>query len=257
MVLVVILLGAVAASGVHSHWDAWVQVFAGHKHKLQDEPCPAAAAHVVREAPAVRGDSAQATAQKTVALTFDDGPGQWTPQVLAVLKQKGVRATFFVIGRQAAAQPETIREIANAGHLVENHTWSHRIPSASRGWRAGTLTSEIARTGGAITAAGTKPCLFRPPGGVVKGALEPARAAGLSTVLWSVDTRDWDARLASQARRPEQIRHRAQAGLSQAHPILLLHDGGGDRAATVAALPGIIDDFRAKGYRFVRMDGRT
>lgn len=257
MVLVVILLGLLAASSVHSHWDAWVQVFAAQKHKLQDEPCPPAAVDVVREAPAVRGASAQATTQKSVALTFDDGPGAWTPQVLAILKQKRVRATFFVIGRQAAAQPNTIRQIADAGHLVENHTWSHRIPKESRGWQAGLLTSEMARTSRAITAAGAKVCMFRPPGGVVKGALKPARAAGLSAVLWSVDTRDWDSQLAAPARRPEQIRHRAQAGLAQPHPILLLHDGGGDRTATVAALPGIIDDFRARGYRFVRMDGRT
>lgn len=255
MALVVILIGLVGL-GVRSHWDGWTRAFAASSHRPQDEPCPAAAVDVVREAPAVRGASAQATTQKSVALTFDDGPGPWTPQVLAILKRKGVRATFFVIGRQAAAQPNTIRKIADAGHLVENHTWSHRIPSVSRGWQAGKLTSEMARTSRAITAAGAKACLFRPPGGVVKGALQPARAAGLSTVLWSVDTRDWDAKLAAPARRAEQIRHRAQAGLSQPHPILLLHDGGGDRAATVAALPGIIDDFRAKGYRFVRMDGR-
>jgi peptidoglycan/xylan/chitin deacetylase (PgdA/CDA1 family) len=203
----------------------------------------------------VRGATA-AGSQKTVALTFDDGPGEWTPQVLAILKKKGVRATFFVIGRQAAAQPGTIRAIADSGHLVENHTWSHRIPSMSRGWKVGFLSSEIARTSRTITAAGAKACMFRPPGGVVRGALRPASAAGLSTVLWSVDTRDWDSRLAVRAKRPEQIRHRAQVGLGQPHPILLLHDGGGDRAATVAALPGIIDDFRTKGYRFVRMDGR-
>jgi peptidoglycan/xylan/chitin deacetylase (PgdA/CDA1 family) len=256
MACLALMVGAVVFSGLQAvrggpspRADA-----AGRLQKPQPERCAPASASVVQEAPAVRGAPTSATT-KTVALTFDDGPGEWTPKVLEALRQKRVRATFFVIGRQAAAEPQSIRAITDAGHLVENHTWAHHVPSSSTGWKAKPLSAELARTGRAILAAGARACMFRPPGGVVKGAVGPARAAGLTTVLWSVDTRDWDPHLAAPATRPAQIRARAQTGLTQQHPIVLMHDGGGNRSATLAALPGIIDDFRAAGYRFVRMDG--
>ena len=86
------------------------------------------------------------------------------------------------------------------------------------------------------------------------GAEAAARAAGLTIALWSVDTRDWAVRGAKAA---DLIRTRARAGLDEPNPIILLHDGGGDRRATVAALPGIIDDYRRAGYAFVTLgDGR-
>lgn len=212
-------------------------------------PCPPAAKNVVRTAPHADG-------QRTVALTFDDGPGAWTDDVLAVLTEQDVRATFFVIGRQVAAEPDRVRELVAAGHAVENHSWSHPVPGPRARWNPGKIGVEIRRTSAEIAAVtGRPPCAFRPPQGVVRGARNESRAADVSVVLWSVDTRDWATHGPDAA---ATIRKRAQAGLTEPNPIVLMHDGGGDRHATVAALAGIIDDYRRGGYTFVTLapDGR-
>jgi peptidoglycan/xylan/chitin deacetylase (PgdA/CDA1 family) len=216
--------------------------------------CPAATTGVVRTAPAVRDPAAAAS--RTVALTFDDGPGPATPQVLDVLQRAGVHATFFVIGQDAAAHPEMLRRIVAGGHVLGDHTWSHHIPKASTGWKASKLAREIVRTRRVILdATGLQPCLFRPAGGIVKGAESVTRAAGLSMVLWSVDTRDWSVPSKDDNNKfASVIRKRAALGLTEEHPVILLHDGGGNREATVAALQEIINDYRAHGYRFVTLD---
>jgi peptidoglycan/xylan/chitin deacetylase (PgdA/CDA1 family) len=118
------------------------------------------------------------------------------------------------------------------------------------------LQTEISRTSAMISRiTGQPPCYFRPPEGIVKGAEKEVRAAGLSIALWSVDTRDWAEQGPSAA---ALIRSRARLGLTQQHPVVLMHDGGGDRAASLAALPGVIDDYRRNGYTFVTLDpGRT
>jgi peptidoglycan/xylan/chitin deacetylase (PgdA/CDA1 family) len=194
----------------------------------------------------------------TVALTFDDGPGEFTPRVLDILREKQVRATFFVVGQMVAERPELLRAIVDSGHLIGNHTWSHRMPRSSMGWKATTLTSEIARTGGKITkATGQVPCFFRPPGGVIKGAGKISRTARMSMTIWSVDTRDWSGQRPGKPKFSATVRKRAQAGLTEEHPIVLMHDGGGYRGSTVAALPGIIDDYRAAGYQFVDLAGNA
>jgi len=217
--------------------------------------CPEPASGVIRTAPVVR-DEADAAA-RTVALTFDDGPGPATPQVLDLLQRAGVQATFFVIGQHAAANPEMLQRIVAGGNALGDHTWSHHIPSVSAGWKRSRLTGEIDRTRRAILdATGIEACLFRPPGGVVKGAETVAHAAGLSMVLWSVDTRDW-APSKDRRKFATVIRKRAALGLTEEHPVILLHDGGGNREATVTALPEIINDYRAHGYRFVTLDQST
>ena len=213
--------------------------------------CPRPSPGVVRTAPVGHGQAGET--QPTVALTFDDGPGPSTPEVLNVLQQNGVPATFFVIGRNAAAEPEMLQRIVAAGNTIDDHTWSHHIPSAKTGWKASILTKEIDHTRRAISAAtGREPCLFRPPGGIIKGATGVAHAAGLSMILWSVDTRDWA--VPPNTKFAPIIQKRAAAGLEQKHPVILLHDGGGNRVATVAALVGIINDYRSHGYRFVTLD---
>jgi peptidoglycan-N-acetylglucosamine deacetylase len=213
--------------------------------------CPRPAADVIRTAPVVHEKATDS--QPTVALTFDDGPGPLTPAVLDVLRQNGVPATFFVVGRKAAAEPEMLQRIVAEGNALGNHTWSHRIPSARAGWKADTLTKEMQRTRRVIVnATGREPCLFRPPGGITKGAEKVVKAAGLSMILWSVDTRDWAA--SASAKDAAVIRKRAAAGLKEQHPVILLHDGGGNRVATVSALAGIIDDYRSHGYRFVTLE---
>jgi peptidoglycan-N-acetylglucosamine deacetylase len=206
--------------------------------------CPPPTSRLVRTAP-TKGES------RTVALTFDDGPDRWSDQVLAVLARENVHATFFVIGRLAAAEEDRVRKAHAAGHAVENHSWSHPSPPRS-GWNRQVVRSQIRRTSKALTSIlGVRPCYFRPPEGVFEGARQETRAAGLSMALWSVDTRDWATHGPTA---PALIRKRARAGLQQHHPIVLMHDGGGDRSATVAALPGVIDDYRRHGYEFVTLE---
>jgi peptidoglycan-N-acetylglucosamine deacetylase len=225
---------------------------ADHPAKAQPK-CSAPATGIIHTAPPVRA-SADAS-HRTVALTFDDGPGAATPQVLDVLQRAGVHATFFVVGQHAAADPEMLRRIIASGNALGDHTWSHHIPKAAAGWNPGKLAREIEHTRRVIVdATGVQPCLFRPPGGIVKGAETVTRAAGLSMVLWSVDTRDWSAPSKGNLKFASVIRKRAALGLDQEHPVILLHDGGGNREATVAALQEIINDYQAHGYQFVTLD---
>jgi peptidoglycan/xylan/chitin deacetylase (PgdA/CDA1 family) len=207
------------------------------------KPCPPPSPGVIRTLPG-EGN------QRTVALTFDDGPSPWTDDILAVLAHENVRATFFVVGHEAARNADLVKQAYAAGHAVENHSWSHPSPPR-KGWGRRPLQTEIKRANKVITSiTGRQPCYFRPPQGVLKGAGEATRAAGLTLALWSVDTRDWATRGPSAA---ERIRTRARLGLKEQHPIVLLHDGGGDRTATVAALPGVIKDYRSRGYEFVTL----
>jgi peptidoglycan-N-acetylglucosamine deacetylase len=218
-----------------------------------EHKCPAPTTGIIRTAPAVPHNTG--ASPRTVALTFDDGPGAATPQVLEVLQRAGVHATFFVIGRHAAAEPEMLRRIVAGGNALGDHTWSHHIPNAAAGWNSRKLAWEIEHTRRAIVdATRLQPCLFRAPGGIVKGAKSVTRAAGLSMVLWSVDTRDWQTPSTGNSKFASVIRKRAGLGLTQEHPVILLHDGGGNREATLAALPEIIDDYRAHGYQFVTLD---
>lgn len=118
--------------------------------------CPRASHELVRSAPA-RGRA------RTVALTFDDGPGPWTPKVLAVLHQQEVHATFFVIGRWAAVNPRLLRSVVSSGNELGNHSWSHHVPRATVGWRTANLTRELHRTDRAVArSTGHRPCFFRP-----------------------------------------------------------------------------------------------
>jgi peptidoglycan/xylan/chitin deacetylase (PgdA/CDA1 family) len=202
-----------------------------------------------------------------VALTFDDGPGDDTAALLDVLKVRGVRATFFVIGTYAAIRPDLVARAAAEGHLVGDHTWHHAYPrQLSGGWSRSYLHGELSRTDQVISAATGGPvCWFRPPGGFLPPAVLPVtHELGLQVALWSVDPRDWQLQPpngASLRLSPKQITDtivsRAAAGLSQPHPVILMHDGGGSRRAGLAAVPRIIELYRSHGYRFVRLDGVT
>lgn len=184
------------------------------------------------------------TRLQEVALTFDDGPHPWsTPQILAVLNHFDIKATFFCIGQQVQTYPAVVRQEYVDGDLVEDHSWSHpdmRYLSASA------IHKQLEMTAQAIEqVTNTEPTFFRPPyGSATPTMLSQARQLDLSTVMWTVDPRDWSLP-GSQT-----IISRVLSSVTNG-AIILLHDGGGDRAQTIAALPTIIMKLQQRGFRFV------
>jgi peptidoglycan/xylan/chitin deacetylase (PgdA/CDA1 family) len=177
---------------------------------------------------------------KVLYLTFDDGPHPvWTPQILEVLERHGAKATFFVIGQEAARRLDLVDAVVGAGHVVGHHTWSHR---ALGGIDRATFYDEIEQTTLALGDA-VSPCL-RPPGGMVdEDTRAYAREMGLEIHRWRVDPMDWLQPGADEI---------ARIVIDQASPghIVLLHDGGGNRSQTVAALSVILEELGAQGYTF-------
>jgi peptidoglycan/xylan/chitin deacetylase (PgdA/CDA1 family) len=184
-----------------------------------------------------------------VALTFDDGPtGPYTQQILDILDRYGVKATFFEIGSQVAAHPDISAEIIRRGHSIGNHTWSHVNLTKQSG---GGMNDQLVSTQNAIAGAtGTTPSCARPPGGNFNGAVGNAIAANnMRPAMWSIDTKDWQ--------KPPAPTIVARALAVQPDGVILMHDGGGDRSQTVAALPAIIEGLQARGLVMTRVcDGR-
>jgi peptidoglycan/xylan/chitin deacetylase (PgdA/CDA1 family) len=179
------------------------------------------------------------SARKVVALTFDDGPSSYTHRVLDVLERTGAHATFFLIGQQVRGGAELARRALREGNALGNHTFTHANVS---GGGLGQLTS----TQAAIRrATGYTPCVFRAPYGAVSGTIVgQARGLGMDTIQWDVDPRDW-------ARPGSGSIYSTLVGGARAGSILLMHDGGGPRDQTVAALPRVIATLRSRGYGFV------
>jgi peptidoglycan-N-acetylglucosamine deacetylase len=189
---------------------------------------------------------------RSVALTFDDGPNpDATPAILAALQARGVRATFFILGRHAEQWPELVKRVAEEGHAIGNHGYFHRKLhfKSPRYVRADlTLGTDTIERASAV-----RPTLFRAPHGFRSPWVSSiARSLGQRTVGWSLGVWDSD--------RPgvDVIAHRAVTG---AHPgsILLLHDGdgydaAGDRMQTARAVPLIVDRLLERNYRFDLFD---
>jgi len=180
---------------------------------------------------------------KAVALTIDDGPSPvYTPEILRILHQYGVTASFSMIGRNAVAFPGVARQVAAAGHMIVNHTWNHYNLSYMPGVA---VRAEISQATDAIHAAtGERPSMFRAPYGVWPPAVFSYCAqAGLTPLAWSVDPRDW-------SRPGVRAIVRDIVADTRTGSIILEHDGGGNRSQTVAALkiwlPRLID----AGYQF-------
>jgi len=181
-----------------------------------------------------------------IALTFDDGPNPYyTPQILAILQRYNVKATFFCIGRLVADYPTLVREEYTAGNTIGDHSWSHPqltllTPAA--------IQLQISKTSDAIEAAiGVRPSFFRPPYGLLSvQELMLSYHDGLTTVLWNDEGQDW-------TRPGVNIIVQRILGLARNGTIILMHDGGGDRSQTVAALPSIIQELEQRGFRFVTM----
>lgn len=179
-----------------------------------------------------------------VALTFDDGPDPtWTPQILNILEQEGVPATFCVVGNNVGAYPALVARERAMGEVLCDHTMTHdqRLDRKP----LGTISYEIGQGANVIEqVTGVRPHYYRPPGGTLSPAIvSTALGLGLRVLFWSVDTSDYTRPP------PETLVRRV---LTEVTPgaIVLFHDGGGDRSRTVAALRPLIHALRDRGYRF-------
>ena len=193
----------------------------------------------------------------TLSLTFDDGPDPaYTPAILDILREKNVKATFFIIGANAEAHPALLQRILAEGHEIGNHTFTHPNLAETSPEADKLEYNATQRLIEALT--GRRMVLFRPPylgdaEPVNKDEIIPVQIAqdqGLLTIGVHVDPFDW------QQPSVEEMRQRIFSAVSDPDPetrgnIILLHDSGGNRARTVEMLPALIDDLRAKGYRFV------
>ncbi len=179
-----------------------------------------------------------------IALTFDDGPNPtFTPQILHVLEQYGVSATFFCVGQQVQSYPGLVQQMSQAGETIGNHSWNH---STLTGLSPDAIRGQLRSTSTVIQqATGISPTLFRPPYGATNGTVESiASQLGLYEILWTIDTRDWQHPGVGAI--VSTVLANARNG-----SIVLMHDGGGDRSQTVQALPQIIIGLRQRGFTFV------
>lgn len=189
--------------------------------------------------------------QKVIALSFDDGPDEpYTSQVLNILDENGIKATFFIIGKNAEYYPEAVREIVDRGHIIGNHSYSHYylLPFENND----RIQKDLIKTENLLFhLTGLRTALFRPPHGLrTPWFLRDVRRLHYSVITWSDMTDDYDS-----DESPQDI---AKAILKHARPggIIDLHDGknlghGVDRSNTVKALPIIIDQLKKEGYTFV------
>lgn len=182
------------------------------------------------------------TTHQVVALTIDDGPyGKTTQDTLAVLKEKGVKATFFILGCNAEKTPELLAQEVYEGHELALHGYSHtlmtRMPVAQ-------AQKELSDLENLIQKYTEKPRLFRPPGGAYNDTLlQEWRKKGYEIILWDVDPHDWQRRPASEI---------VKTVVAQVKPgsIILLHDGQ-PGLHTSEAIGQIVDQLQGQGYRFV------
>jgi len=193
-------------------------------------------------------DAGYPAGRKVVALTFDDGPSPtYTPQVLQILESYRVPASFEIIGSQGAQYPNLLEQEAAAGFGLVNHTWDHvdLTKTSPSGWVA-----EVDRDDSLLESVTHRPaeCLRPPYGYTNASVISQLAQRGLGELMWDIDPSDYLLPGASVI---------AQRVLSALHPgaIIILHDGGGDRSQTVAALPSIINGVRAAGYAFVEVCG--
>ena len=211
--------------------------------KLANIPKPPEPKPTPKPAPAAPAP-ASTTGNKVIALTFDDGPGPHTAQLLDILDQHGAKATFFLIGSKVSSQANVVRSIHARGHQLGNHSWSHpELPKLPVDQIAG----EIDRTNDVIKqATGVTPAILRPPYGAVNGlVLEQLRLRGMSSILWSVDTRDW------ADRNSDIVCSRAVTG-ARPGAVILMHD---IHQTSVGAVPCILSALKQQGYSFVTVQG--
>ena len=184
------------------------------------------------------------TSEKKIALTFDDGPSkQNTEAILSILKEYNIKATFFIIGQNAEKDPDRIYRIYEEGHELGNHSYTHRYMTQLS--KEETI-SEVQKTEDILVKiTGTKPTVFRPPGGYYNDeTCKIIEKMGYQNVLWSIDTRDWKMPEINQI--ATNVEEKAGAG-----DIILFHDLEDKRLPTPKALKRIIPFLIENGYEFV------
>lgn len=184
------------------------------------------------------------TDKKQVALTFDDGPHpRLTKEILAILKEYGVKATFFMIGENVKTYPEIAKAVADAGHEIGNHTEKHRHISSLN---ESSLTQELEACKDHIfEVCGVYPTLFRPPEGVTSAfVLKCAEKFSYPVILWSIDTKDWEIKNTGK------ITDSVLSGIKPG-AIILMHDYVGKNSKTPAALRALLPRLLEQGYEFV------
>lgn len=196
-----------------------------------------------------------------VVLTFDDGPDPvWTPKILDILKEKNVPAAFFIIGQNGQANPDIVKRIVEEGHEIGNHTYTHPNLGEIPGYVSDLELNATQRLIESLT--GRSTILFRPPYFGDAEADKPeevvpafrAQNMGYVVVGLRIDPDDWLLPVT-----PKEIVDRTMARAADTNPetrgqVILLHDAGGDRSATIEALPDMIDKLRAKGFKFVSLE---
>jgi peptidoglycan/xylan/chitin deacetylase (PgdA/CDA1 family) len=245
-----VALGGSTHDGTPSTADPTVDDVSGEARAFTTPPAPAVdldwklSKPVEDAVPTGEAVGSAGSGGKEVALTFDDGPSGYTGQVLDILDRHGAKATFFIVGRNAEHNTALIRRAVESGHEIGNHTWSH---ASLTGLAKAARHQEVQGTNDLVRATvGHAPQLFRPPYGAMRpGTNREVRRAGLLPVVWSVDTRDYEPGVTAKL-----LIARTRAALRPGS-IILLHDGGGNRRKTVAALPKILDEIARQGYRAV------
>ena len=187
--------------------------------------------------------------EKKIALTFDDGPSEpYTSEILKILKDNNIKATFFMVGKNVEFFPEAAKAVAEAGHAIGNHSYDHPVMVLEMNPH---IRSEILKSEKAIEkATGQRPYLFRNPYGAHDAlTLIQAEKLGYICIQWSVSSKDWERPGVSKIIN-NVVEHVHNGG------IILMHDGdklrhGGNRGQTVTALPEIIRILKSRGYEFV------
>ncbi|GGQ73642.1 polysaccharide deacetylase family protein [Streptomyces pilosus] len=234
-------LGVTALAVGASVWTAEAGVTSGPPPQAAASASPAGGVGRVQETIVHASDAGP----RGVNLTIDDGPDPaWTPQVLDLLREHGVRATFCVTGIQAEAHPDLVKDVVAAGHRLCNHSVSHdttmdRKPEAYQKQQILDAERTITEASG-----GVRPLYYRAPGGAFTPySRELAASRGMRPLGWNVDTKDFE--------RPgaDAIVATVERELPNG-PTLLFHDAGGDRSQTVDALRRILPRLKEQGYTF-------
>ena len=201
----------------------------------------------VTEDPVVTVVTGPGAGGKSLALTFDDGPDPVnTPALLAVMKKHEVQATFCVVGDAVERYPDLVRQIVAEGHALCNHSM-HHDDFAANAWTAEQVRADLEETNTAIdqAAPGAPVPYFRAPYGAWGTSPAAAVSLGMQPLGWATDVNDWTV----PAPTPAQVVQRVEA--AAAGDVVLMHDGGGDRAHTVAGMDEVIPKLQGAGWSFV------